>query len=961
MTNPIIQGLLTNFISSGVQEGGKRLFSDNLSQQFEIAILDAFDKLSEKYPIRNFQKDYTFWDYVAKKITDELALKDFSEEKIKVAIKSVLEELLIDKNNKYEIDHMNDYFWHLFQCEIILHKELYKYLLFTYHQDIKKSLVSVTGKLDSIMYKKESNISEEELVDYLISLQQVYIKEIGNDFIPRSFENKNVVERSLFKIDQILRERSNNVLLLGEPGSGKTIVTKRMLYELTSQNNSEFNDKIPVFINLAMFGHSFTTISDGVVQALERYMSNINKELVDHLLKQGKFIILLDGLDEVRQEFYEVCINELKEIMQHKNENKFILTCRNNIYLDELNFLVEPVRLLPLTREEIEKFISQYSDIPLHQLTNEHYELFGNPLLLNISLEVINNNGGKLPKNRSSIFNKYIEYLSYKWERKKGLKREYILSYYEVVDFLSNLAFEKYEKPFITTLELQEEISSQFPRESVQFIFEQIINIGVFVYTHHEEQISYSHKTFKEYFAGKAITNKIEKERDYEFLNGFINKKEWYEVFIFAAGLFDSWDSQSDYLEYILDNNLKLYVDCVSAKNDFNEYLLSLSVEEYSNIYLRTLVCNYETIIDKYFSQIKHQLNPYLGLNGDLDKLTICILGQLSEDKKHLYFTFIAEENNQEKVRFMEPKEFNEYRKRKGRIIDNYVNLELSNLMGDSVRKVALDQLKSQLSNVFKEYRLNENSLLLCERVKEMIRSLPVSDTSDLHIIYQWLKEKIESAQEHMGNDGVFVGYNYNGVELTSLYKYVKSLINGQVEYEKSSLPTQDLVLNRGGGIWEFYSRERLLERTELFFEYYQKSFIYLVQNNFNALKEYLPDYVHLPYKYIIEIEFDDGAEAKSRPETEPLMSYYYIATSSFEDTKPNIKIVEKRSSWEEQEVNIKKSFRNKQRFTNDFRVHSTGVTMTMFERSGGKGIPLLSNTYNLVKSNLEYIFGKFR
>ena len=49
MTNPMIQNLLTNFIYSGIQKGGKKLISDNLSQQFETAILDAFDKLSEKY------------------------------------------------------------------------------------------------------------------------------------------------------------------------------------------------------------------------------------------------------------------------------------------------------------------------------------------------------------------------------------------------------------------------------------------------------------------------------------------------------------------------------------------------------------------------------------------------------------------------------------------------------------------------------------------------------------------------------------------------------------------------------------------------------------------------------------------------------------------------------------------------------------------------------------------------
>lgn len=956
MTNPIMQSFIANFIYSGVKKGGKRLFSDDLSQQFKTAIHYAFDKLSEKYPIRNFQGNYTFWDYVATKITDELNLTDFSEEKIKNTIKSVLEELLVDKSGKYDVDKMNNYFWYLFQCEIILHKELYKFLLFNYQKDMMEDIVLIKDTLESINNKKDSHLTEDELIDYLISLQQLYIREIGNNFIPRSFQNINEVKQSLYKIHEILDERSNNVLVLGEPGSGKTFAIKRMLYELTSEKTIKNSDKIPIFIDLAMFGHKFSSISDGIVLSLKKYINSVTKESVDNLLKKGKFILLLDGLDEVKQEFYEICIYELNELMQHMNKNKYILTCRENVYFGELKFLVETVRLTPLTKEQIEKNIIHHCDIQLTQLGKEHYELFGNPLFLNIGIEVIKNNSKEIPENRSVIFNKYIEYLLYKWDRKKGLRTEYKLSYYELVTFLSQIAYEKFEKPYLTTFELQEEINKQFPHESIHSIFGQVIKTGILIYNHNDEYLNFCHKTFKEYFAGREMINRIEKETDYEFLNNFVNNKEWYEVFIFAAGLFTNWNSQSTYLEYILDNNLKLYVDCVSSKNDFNEYLLSLTADEYSNLYLHTLVCTYEKMIERYFFQIKHQLNPYLGLNDDIDNLTICVLGQLSEDKKHLYFTFVAEEKGKKKVRFTSPREFHKYRKLRGVIIDNYVNLELSSLMGDSARKVALEQLKSQISKVFEEYRLNENSFLLCERVKEMSHALPIRNIDELTVIYKWLKDKIEFARNKVGDEGVFVGYKYNGVELTKLYEIVEILINEKIDYKKSLLPTHDLEFSKGGGVWSLYSKERLVERIGLFFEYYQKSFIYLVENNFEPLKEYLQDYIHLPYKYIVEIEFNDELEVKSH---EPLMTYYYIATSSLEETKPTIKIVEKRSSWEEQEDIIKKSFDDKQRFTNAFSASSTGVTMTMFERSRGRKIPLLSNSYSLVKSNLERIFGR--
>lgn len=93
--------------------------------------------------------------------------------------------------------------------------------------------------------------------------------------------------------------------------------------------------------------------------------------------------------------------------------------------------------------------------------------------------------------------------------------------------------------------------------------------------------------------------------------------------------------------------------------------------------------------------------------------------------------------------------------------------------------------------------------MLICERITEMKRNLsPIRDIRDIGKIYEWVNDLLQEA--HSKAEGEFAGYTYNGVELTELH----------------------------------------------FFYYYQLSFIYIIENNFNHLKEYLPDCYHLPYKF---------------------------------------------------------------------------------------------------------------
>lgn len=333
-----------------------------------------------------------------------------------------------------------------------------------------------------------------------------------------------------------------------------------------------------------------------------------------NLLKNGKFLLLLDGLDEVKQNFYEDCIYDVRDLIQHHASNRYIISCRENRYFGKLDSYIEKLKIQPLEREQINAYLKNYcQQFYPYQISNDQYSLLANPLLLTLSIEVINENQGSIPANKSILFRKYINYLLNHWDKKKGFQRDNPLSSYELVAFWGKLSFEFFEDPVLTTLELQKVLKREFPDKDIHSVFEQIINIGIFR-RKSDDEIVYCHKTFLEYFAAQYIVGQIEKGESFDHYIPLIRLRTWHEVFIFCAGLIQNWSRQNEFLDCVLDNNIKLYVYCIGAKHDFNDLLLELEPMDYAIKYLELLGASYERIIDVYFSKIKSLLVPYSGL-----------------------------------------------------------------------------------------------------------------------------------------------------------------------------------------------------------------------------------------------------------------------------------------------------------------------------------------------------------
>ena len=167
-----------------------------------------------------------------------------------------------------------------------------------------------------------------------------YIKQFSND------------ELNIINIDEnSLLSYNKDILILGDPGSGKTTFLRRFLWNFLNSNTLSH----PILIKISEIGNNeniFLKIGKILGLKIEEKRDNkgniiyedgnklytvdekeLNSLIID-ILNENNFILLFDGLDEVKADIKDIIENNLYEILNKKNDcSKIILTNRSGNYL----------------------------------------------------------------------------------------------------------------------------------------------------------------------------------------------------------------------------------------------------------------------------------------------------------------------------------------------------------------------------------------------------------------------------------------------------------------------------------------------------------------------------------------------------------------------------------------------------------------------------------------------------
>jgi energy-coupling factor transporter ATP-binding protein EcfA2 len=247
--------------------------------------------------------------------------------------------------------------------------------------------------------------------------------------LDKSFEELQQTE--IF--DQI--GQGKTLLILGEPGSGKTIALLQLAQRIIERTERDLSQPIPVVLNLSSWAKKGQKIEAWLIEELrEKY--GVPKSLSKPWIEQGKLVLLLDGLDEVQAERRNSCVRALNQFIARHSMTDIVICSRVKDYeaLTERLQLSSAICLQPLSSEQVNDFLEKAGDslVGLKTLLQQDAELekfAETPLIFNIMSLAYQGVSAEdlLPQFRSTedryqtLWNAYIERML----RRKGALAKY--------------------------------------------------------------------------------------------------------------------------------------------------------------------------------------------------------------------------------------------------------------------------------------------------------------------------------------------------------------------------------------------------------------------------------------------------------------------------------------------------------------------------------------------------------
>jgi DNA polymerase III delta prime subunit len=126
--------------------------------------------------------------------------------------------------------------------------------------------------------------------------------------------------------------RAKSLLILGQPGSGKTMALLELTQSLIKESKQTSNSAVPIFLNLSSWTDTSQSLDLWLLHQLDIQYKIRNKSFVKALIQKRETIFVLDGLDEVRQEFQASCIHAINRFISDHTQVSIVVGSRLQDY-----------------------------------------------------------------------------------------------------------------------------------------------------------------------------------------------------------------------------------------------------------------------------------------------------------------------------------------------------------------------------------------------------------------------------------------------------------------------------------------------------------------------------------------------------------------------------------------------------------------------------------------------------
>lgn len=393
---------------------------------------------------------------------------------------------------------------------------------------VKSFFVSVKDKSSSFIGKK-LDLFKTDFDQYLTATYERcnYVKTIITK--DRPYELSDIYVSSHFRcgedivsddeVCQIVRD-NKRVLVTGFGGIGKTVFSKYLWMSVFRESHG----RIPVFLELRRL-NGITSIN------LEGYIKNLlfptaksdKDDIFNYFLNEGKFIFVLDALDEVNEEKRKNIEESILDMSFKYPSCGFVITSRHSGDLESWErFFI--YKSCPFSKSQVKELIANvYFDEPtkkkfIKKIVEDSYESYRTFLetpLLSLMMLMTFSQYGELPE-KVHLFYRYAFNTLYSWhdgskeafqrERRSGL----ILDQFEkVFSIFSMLSYYDQEHSFDedALIKYIERVKGfvDFKFDTLKFIYEAEQSVNLIF--KEGGQYAFTHRSFQEYFTAFAISS----------------------------------------------------------------------------------------------------------------------------------------------------------------------------------------------------------------------------------------------------------------------------------------------------------------------------------------------------------------------------------------------------------------------------------------------------------------------
>lgn len=359
-------------------------------------------------------------------------------------------------------------------------------------------------------------------------------------------------------------EQHARLMLVGNSGAGKT---KFLHYLATQCAEGKFQPhRVPILIQLRHFANApeQPEFLAYIAQSFEAFGVENADTKVAELLDRGEALLLLDGLDEVRDRHLEHVLNQINDLSDRAVSSWIVVTCHTGAR-DRFLSKFTATEIVDFKASDIAKFVHGWFKsenlakaqrfVQLLESNKPARRLSTNPLMLKLLCQVFQENM-TLPTDCCELCEGGIHNLL-----KQPRKIKTSISLHRQIDLLSHLAFINYaqDRDWISHNDLQQNIQHYATYLSESALDRspnptQIINEPEFIdllttehglLSKHEEAYEFSHVLLQQYLVAREMVAPSEPQAVEDTLKQLVSRisdRKWRDILLMVVSMLRNAD-----------------------------------------------------------------------------------------------------------------------------------------------------------------------------------------------------------------------------------------------------------------------------------------------------------------------------------------------------------------------------------------------------------------------------------